>query len=267
MKEINILGFGVMARQIAALFLLLGYKINIYNKTIANQDLIEKQLRLLQKKLPYLENINNQGGGITFHLGFKILKDLPTIESISENLQIKKELILDFQKNFKSPIFSNSSSFSYDDLSCPLMHFFNPIYINLVEIYNPKNECLELIEDLKNNHFIIINSKGNRASLANLILFGEFSNIFKIIEQLHYTQEECQMIYNLLYEKRNIFNIIDTIGIDICEEIFKNIKENDPNFYHPKSFAKALKENILGKKNKTSIKDILQFSNQKTLLS
>lgn len=63
MKEINILGFGVMARQIAALFLLLGYKINIYNKTIANQDLIEKQLRLLQKKLPYLENINNQGGG------------------------------------------------------------------------------------------------------------------------------------------------------------------------------------------------------------
>lgn len=49
MKEINILGFGVIARQIAALFLLLGYKINIYNKTIANQDLLEKQLRLLQK--------------------------------------------------------------------------------------------------------------------------------------------------------------------------------------------------------------------------
>ncbi|EOA0651238.1 TPA: hypothetical protein R1608_000357 [Campylobacter jejuni] len=61
--------------------------------------------------------------------------------------------MLDFQKNFKSPIFSNSSSFSYDDLSCPLIHFFNPIYINLVEIYNPKNECLELIEDLKNNHY------------------------------------------------------------------------------------------------------------------
>lgn len=71
MKEINILGFGVMARQIAALFLLLGYKINIYNKTIANQDLLEKQLRLLQKKLPYLENINKKyelliGGGLPF---------------------------------------------------------------------------------------------------------------------------------------------------------------------------------------------------------
>ncbi|EJR9080244.1 TPA: hypothetical protein SAO79_001640 [Campylobacter jejuni] len=74
------------------------------------------------------------------------------------------------------------------------------------------------------------------------------------------------MFYNLLYEK-NIFNIINTIEIDICEEIFKNIKENDPNFYHLKSFAKALKENILGKKNKTNIKDVLQFSNQKALLS
>lgn len=55
MKEINILGFGVMARQIAALFLLLGYKINIYNKTIANQDLLEKQLRLLQKNYHILK--------------------------------------------------------------------------------------------------------------------------------------------------------------------------------------------------------------------
>ncbi len=253
MKEINILGFGTMGKQIAALFHLLDYKVNIYNKTEIKHDDFLKQIKILEKK--YFFKSNNQD--INFYLGFDIKKDLPTIESIEENLQNKKILIENFKKQFSSPIFSNSSSFSYSDLSCPLIHFFNPIYLNLVEVFDPKSELSEILLDLQSLNFIIIKSKGNRGALANLILFGEFSNIFKIIEQLHYTQEECQMVYNLLYEKRNIFNIIDAIGIDICEEIFKNIKKVDPSFYHPKSFAKALKENILGKKNKTSIKDIL----------
>ncbi|RQD69228.1 hypothetical protein DZC71_00045 [Campylobacter hepaticus] len=256
MKEINILGFGVMARQIGALFLLLGYKIHIYNKTVINQELLLKQFKLLQRKLA-CDKLEFKQENITCHLGFDIIKDLITLESVSENLQVKKQLIKNFKTKFKNPIFSNSSSLSFHDLSCPLMHFFNPIYIKLVEIHNPNNEGIEFIKDLQNHDFTIIHSKGNRAALANLILFGEISNLFKIIEQLRYNKEECQIIYNILYEKRNIFNIIDTIGIDICEEICANIHEQDCNFYHPKSFKKALKENIFGKKNKTSIKDIL----------
>ncbi|WP_186301751.1 hypothetical protein, partial [Campylobacter jejuni] len=182
-----------------------------------------------------------------------------TIESINENLQNKKNLIENFKKQFSSPIFSNSSSFSYNDLSCPLMHFFNPIYLNLVEIFDPKNELSKILLDLQCLNFTIIKSKGNRAALANLILFGEISNIFKIIEQFNYSYKECQDVYNVLYEKRNIFNIINTIGIDICEEICKNIKENDPSFYHPTSFKQALKKGILGRKNKTKIEDLFTF--------
>ncbi|EAI4070381.1 hypothetical protein APU49_03385 [Campylobacter jejuni] len=252
MKEINILGFGTMGKQIAALFYILGYKVNIYNKTKIEKNDFLKQVKILEKK--YSLKSNNQE--VSFYLGFDIKKDLPTIESINENLQNKKNLIQNFKKQFSNPIFSNSSSFSYDDLSCPLMHFFNPIYLNLIEIFDPKNELSEILLDLQCLNFIIIKSKGNRGALANLILFGEISNIFKIIEQFNYSYKECQDIYNILYEKRNIFNIIDTIGIDICDEIFKNIKENDPSFYHPTSFKLALKKGILGRKNKTKIEDL-----------
>lgn len=252
MKEINILGFGTMGKQIAALFHLLDYKVNIYNKTEIKHDDFLKQIKILEKK--YSFKSNNQE--LNFYLGFDIKKDLLTIESIEENLQNKKILIENFKKQFSSPIFSNSSSFSYSDLSCPLIHFFNPIYLNLVEVFDPKDELSSILLDLQSLNFIIIKSKGNRGALANLILFGEISNIFKIIEQLNYSYKECQDVYNTLYEKRNIFNIINTIGIDICEAIFKNIKENDPSFYHPKSFKKALSKGILGRKNKTKIEDL-----------
>ncbi|MBC5858059.1 hypothetical protein Cjcuy013_07755 [Campylobacter jejuni] len=47
-----------------------------------------------------------------------------------------------------------------------------------------------------------------------------------------------------------MLNIIDTIGIELCDKICKNLKEEDENFYHPKSFRKALEKGILGRKIK-----------------
>ncbi|EGS2276607.1 hypothetical protein I8K15_001689 [Campylobacter coli] len=89
-------------------------------------------------------------------------------------------------------------------------------------------------------HFIFPPTKGNRGALANLLLFNEISSFFKIIEKYDYNFKECQTVYDLLYEKRNLLNIIDTIGIELCNKICKNLKEDDENFYHPKIFKKAL---------------------------
>ncbi|HEH5497390.1 TPA: hypothetical protein SHD65_001818, partial [Campylobacter coli] len=53
MKEINILGFGTMGKQIAALFHLLDYKVNIYNKTEIKHDDFLKQIKILEKKYSF----------------------------------------------------------------------------------------------------------------------------------------------------------------------------------------------------------------------
>ncbi|EHE5597006.1 hypothetical protein JMR62_001798, partial [Campylobacter jejuni] len=53
MKEINIIGFGLMGRQISALFYLLGYEIGVYNKSKLNIYEFEKQIKLLQRKIDF----------------------------------------------------------------------------------------------------------------------------------------------------------------------------------------------------------------------
>lgn len=47
MKEINIIGFGLMGRQISALFYLSGYEIGVYSKSKPNIYEFEKQIKLL----------------------------------------------------------------------------------------------------------------------------------------------------------------------------------------------------------------------------
>ncbi|EHQ1045173.1 3-hydroxyacyl-CoA dehydrogenase, partial [Campylobacter coli] len=53
MKEINIIDFGLMGKQISALFYLLGYEIGVYNKSKLNIYEFEKQIKLLQRKIDF----------------------------------------------------------------------------------------------------------------------------------------------------------------------------------------------------------------------
>lgn len=145
---------------------------------------------------------------------------------MNEDLVLKKEIIENLKKKGNT-IFSNSSSLGAKDLACNFIHFFNPISIKLIEIYGLNINEFDFLKDLKDFGFYIIHSKGNRGSLANLLLFNEISSFFKIIETYNYNIQDCQLVYDLLYEKRNLLNIIDTIGIELCDEICRNLKEEE----------------------------------------
>ncbi|EAK8782726.1 hypothetical protein E7P51_08205 [Campylobacter coli] len=231
MKEINIIDFGLMGKQISALFYLLGYEIGVYNKSKLNIYEFEKQIKLLQRKIDF-SNFN--AGKINIYQHIEDLKNSLTIESLNEDLNLKKEIMQILRDN--NIVFFESM----DDLNCDFIHFFNTIYIKLIELCGSNLERFTPLKDLKKLGFHIICSKGNRGALANLLLFNEISSFFKIIEKYDYNFKECQTVYDLLYEKRNLLNIIDTIGIELCNKICKNLKEDDENFYHPKIFKKAL---------------------------
>ncbi|WP_335778838.1 3-hydroxyacyl-CoA dehydrogenase NAD-binding domain-containing protein [Campylobacter jejuni] len=236
MKKTNIIDFGLMGKQISALFYLLGHEIGVYNKSKLNIYEFEKQIKLLQRKIDF-SNFN--AGKINIYQHIEDLKNSLTIESLNEDLNLKKEIMQILRDN-NNIVFSNSSSLSMDDLNCDFIHFFNTIYIKLIELCDSNLERFTPLKDLKKLGFHIICSKGNRGALANLLLFNEISSFFKIIEKYDYNFKECQTVYGLLYEKRNLLNIIDTIGIELCDKICKNLKEDDENFYHPKIFKKAL---------------------------
>ncbi|EAI3980438.1 3-hydroxyacyl-CoA dehydrogenase [Campylobacter jejuni] len=139
MKEINIIGFGLMGRQISALFYLLGYEIGVYSKSKPNIYEFEKQIKLLQRKIDF-SNFNS--GKINIYQHIEDLKNSLTIESLNEDLNLKKEIIQILRDN-NNIVFSNSSSLGVDDLNCDFIHFFNPIYIKLIEL------CDKICKNLK----------------------------------------------------------------------------------------------------------------------
>ncbi|EIX7851981.1 hypothetical protein MK956_001704, partial [Campylobacter jejuni] len=196
MKEINIIDFGLMGKQISALFYLLGYEIGVYNKSKLNIYEFEKQIKLLQRKIDF-SNFN--AGKINIYQHIEDLKNSLTIESLNEDLNLKKEIMQILRDN--NIVFSNSSSLSMDDLNCDFIHFLILYYIKLIELCGSNLERFTPLKDLKKLGFHIICSKGNRGALANLLLFNEISSFFKIIEKYDYNFKECQTVYDLLYEK------------------------------------------------------------------
>lgn len=95
MKQINIIGFGLMGRQISALFYLLGYEVGVYNKSEPNIDEFNKQVKFLKIKLDFS---NFQTGKLFFYKQIEDFKDSLIIESLNEDLVLKKEIIENLKK-------------------------------------------------------------------------------------------------------------------------------------------------------------------------
>jgi 3-hydroxyacyl-CoA dehydrogenase len=52
--------------------------------------------------------------------------------------------------------------------------------------------------------------------------------------------------------------MIDLIGVDITHNIIKNLKEQDASVYLPNVLEEAMRLNILGKKNGSSIQKYVE---------
>ena len=139
----------------------------------------------------------------------------------------------------------------------------NPVVLNIVEIYKSKyldSDGEELINALKREKFSIINNKSSDDIVLNKVIFSEISHFFSLIEVQKINKTELLNSINKI-KGNNFLHTLDIIGIDTCFEIIKNLNEIDNRFYIPKIFEIALKQNVLGKKNRNSINAIFLSNN------
>ena len=196
MKKINIIGCGLMGAQIASLFSIMGYEVNIWNRNQINQDNLSRQKKITLKLL----KVKDENGTIKIINNFNDLKDNITIESLAEDLELKKSFIEKLDKKISKEIFSNSSSIKANKINkrLNLLHFFNPISLKIIEfnkINNPSEEAKMIFSDLKSLNFDLV-KVGNFTGFAfNKILFAEISNFFYLIERENIEKKEILKVF------------------------------------------------------------------------
>lgn len=256
-KKINIIGSGLMSAQISALFYNLGYEINIY----FNKNKNEKNIKLntiLQRKI---FNLNSLDGKIIFYDNIDLIKNYFTIETVAENISVKKSIFDNLIKKRIENIFSNTSSIDIKKINkkIDLLHFMNPINIKSAEYteeYKGKFVKTNIYKDLVNLNFNFLELKNTESIGINRIIFAEISEFFKIYENENINIIDLNKTYSRI-KNVDIINLVDKIGIDVCLAILKNLNKFNNNYYVPKIFKFAIENNILGRKNKTSIKKLI----------
>ena len=261
-KEINIIGFGVMGCQIAALFNVMGYHVNIVARKDRNLKRLQFSTKIIRKSLQIDSCLE---GSMKIYSDIENISDACTIEAVAEDLALKKEIYFKVRNISAMPFLSNTSSLSPREIGKDVfgVHFFNPIQIGIIEFCLGVNKQYDkslqgIIDDLKSFNFNIVEVNQNRGDIGNYLLFNEISSVFKLIETFDYEFEKIAMIYKSLYPHRDIFSIIDIIGTDVVLSILINLKSEDKSIYIPQTLKKAIVEGVYGKKNRTSILSLLE---------
>lgn len=265
LEMINILGFGIMGRQIASLFQLVGYEVNVWSRSI-NEDSTQLYLKELKKIEKFLIPHPQKKDGIQHTEDIKTLTPALTFEVLIEDIDVKKKVIasLDYDVT-EYGILTNTSSYSPLEIHhCAVgLHFFNPIY--LLKFAELSHSALELSSAMKllvdrlcsELGFEIIAVNNNRGYIGNYLLFQEIANALKLIDKFGYDTNMIDKVLSHMGRSISIFDIIDLVGVDVTRSIILNLKETDPSISYSSILDKALAENVLGKKNRTSIRNII----------
>ena len=252
--RVNIIGSGYMGKQISALFRLIGFDVLIWNYN--NKDLssqIDYETRKLEKilKIKPLGTSSFEGNLNKFENNF-------TIETIKEDLNIKRKIISTL--NYKENIFSNTSSLKLSKIGDHVngFHFMNPVTTKFIEVCKRNNfseDILSLIiQKLDQFSYQIINVQDTPGFLINKIIFKDISYFFYLIEVEKFNIEEIKKYYLNDLNKINPIKLVNIIGTDTCLNILRNLNKYDKNFYIPEILQLAVKDNILGNKNKKFFK-------------
>ena len=252
--RINVIGSGHMGKQICSLFDVLGYDVLIWQNTKENLD---NHINDQKKKIENNLNIKSSGS-------FKIENNLAkfenhfTIETVKENVNIKKKILSSL--NFNENLFSNTSSIKLSEIGNNVngFHFMNPITVKIVELCKKNNFSNDLLSTVANSlskvFYKIINVQDSPGYLMNKVIFRDISYFFYLYEKENTPITDLKKIYSDDIKKNDPLKIVNMIGVDTCLDILVNLNKFDLSFYVPKCLQIAVKNNILGYKNKKIFK-------------
>jgi 3-hydroxyacyl-CoA dehydrogenase/enoyl-CoA hydratase/3-hydroxybutyryl-CoA epimerase len=272
-KNIYLLGAGVMGGGIAWLFA--NKDINIRIKDITQSAIalgfnqvmkIFNQLKKIKKLTQ--EQINLKVIKITSCLDFSGFKSADfVIEAVIENMEIKKSILSETEKNVSKDtiIVSNTSSLSISEMSQALenptrfagMHFFNPVNkMPLVEVIRGKNTSDETIQSVvqmaKNLGKTPIVVKDVAGFLVNRILLPFMNEAAYLLQEGAKIKQIDNVIENFGMPM-GPFILADVVGIDVGVKVAKSLQES---YGERMKVAEILTEiytnhkNLLGQKTK-----------------
>lgn len=263
MKHINILGFGTMGRHLAAFFYVLGYKVSIWNRTFPSDKmkkfLVEK--RIFEKKF----GLSAQAHNLSFVTNLSELTECLTIEVLKEDLLVKRSVLSDIPFDIScGNFFTNSSSYDPGEIhqNIEALHFFNPLYIVPLVETTSDNLTDQLFQDIENVGVTVLRVKNNRGFVGNYILFREVAAALNLIELYDYDAETIDTALSVLGRTSSLIEVVDIVGLDVVKKILENLKSQDPTIPVPRLLADAINAGILGKKNKTSIREFIKASHR-----
>lgn len=275
-KNITIVGAGLMGQGIAIEFALAGFNVKLNDKTDSVlQESLEKidiNLNIL-KEAGYplgdkdLKNIKNIKIDVNIR---NVVKDADlVIESVYEDLKLKHSIFKELDEicSTKTILASNTSSFLPSTLASVtnhpervlVVHFFNPPYLlPLVEIVggdktNPKvaDTVYELL--IKIGKKPIILNKEIPGFIANRLQAAIAREAISIVEKGIATYEEVdEVIKNSIgrrYQSAGLFELADFAGLDIgfavISKLFTSIESSTDV---PDIFEKKIQNGELGVK-------------------
>lgn len=261
--RINILGAGVMGKQLVALLQLFGHDVVIWSRRspeIVRLE-IDHQRRILHRKLHIAETKGTLN--VVDHL--TLLESALTIEALSEDLDVKRAVIggLSYDPSIHG-LLTNTSSIQPMNIhpGARGLHFFNPVLaVKMIELAGTRDTLQpaehELVDCLEQNGFDIIETQDNPGYVANYVLFREIGSVLRLIDEFGYHPEVIDRVLKCLGHSSSALDLIDLIGVDVCCKILSNLMDVDSTFYLSPTLRKAVEAGVLGNKNETSFRVFL----------
>lgn len=260
----NVLGAGIMGRQLAALFVMVRQDVVVWSRRPADavQPEIERQLKLLQRKLGPVEKT----GLLRVESRIAALPAALTIEALPEDLAIKQGALREISFDLAGQsVFTNSSSLRPAAVHPAAigLHFFNPVYaMKMLELSAPeeslRTDARELLASLRALGFDVLNVKDNAGYVGNYILFSEIGAVFRLIQEHGYQPAAIDAVLRHLGRTAATLDIVDLVGVDVCVRILENLAAHDAAFSVPVALREAMQAGVLGNKNRTSIRKFLE---------
>lgn len=254
MKQIGVVGLGIMGAGIVEVFAANGYQVSAVAESAAavdqgKQNLSNSLNRALTKGKRTELEVNKIQDQVNWDADYSILANCDlVIEAAPEILELKKSIFRELDQVVKPSaiLATNTSSLSVTDIAKSTnrpenvmgFHFFNPAPVQkFVELINTEltsdqalSDALDLARSLGKYVAQVSDQPG---FIVNKLLLTYLNHAVQILDSGVATKEDIDSaMRELAGYPMGPLELIDLIGIDTCVEILKTIYSDTKNELH-----------------------------------